>query len=79
MSEEAERGGKRGREVLLKVSFGVSLGAILLKREDTQKFMDLVKMADDYGVEALGTYDSAFIGGDAYVRTTLMALASGRA
>ena len=79
MSEEAERGGKRGREVLLKVSFGVSLGAILLKREDTQKFMDLVKMADDYGVEALGTYDSAFIGGDAYVRTTLMALASARA
>jgi 5,10-methylenetetrahydromethanopterin reductase len=41
--------------------------------------MDLVKMADDYGVEALGTYDSAFLGGDTYVRTTLMALASQRA
>lgn len=63
----------------MKVSFGVSLGAILLRREDTQKFMDLAKMADDYGVEALGTYDSAFLGGDTYVRTTLMALASQRA
>jgi 5,10-methylenetetrahydromethanopterin reductase len=63
----------------VKVSFGVGLGAVLLRREDSQKFMDLVKMADDYGVEAIGTYDSAFIGGDTYVRTTLMALASRRA
>jgi len=61
------------------VSFGVSMGAILLQREDTQQFMDLVKMADGYGVEALGTYDSAFLGGDTFVRTTLMALASERA
>ena len=36
-------------------------------------------MTDDYGVDAIGTYDSAFLGGDAYVRTTLMALASKRA
>jgi 5,10-methylenetetrahydromethanopterin reductase len=63
----------------VKVSFGIGLGAVLLRREDSQKFMDLVKMADDYGVEAVGTYDSAFIGGDTYVRTTLMALASRRA
>jgi 5,10-methylenetetrahydromethanopterin reductase len=63
----------------VKVSFGVSLGAVLLQREDAQQFMDLVKMAEDYGVEALGTYDSAFIGGDTYVRTTLMAMASQRA
>jgi len=63
----------------VKVSFGVSLGAVLLQREDAQQFMDLVKMAGDYGVEALGTYDSAFIGGDTYVRTTLMAMASQRA
>jgi 5,10-methylenetetrahydromethanopterin reductase len=41
--------------------------------------MDLVKMADDYGVTALGTYDSAFIGGDAFVRTTMMALSTQRA
>ena len=38
----------------MKVSFGVSLGAVLLQREDAQQFMDLVKMADDYGIEAWG-------------------------
>jgi 5,10-methylenetetrahydromethanopterin reductase len=31
----------------VKVSFGVSLGAILLSRQDTQQFMDLVKVAQD--------------------------------
>src|SRR5947209_19863317 len=41
--------------------------------------MDLAKMADDYGAEAIGTYDTAFIGGDAYVRATLIALGSARA
>jgi 5,10-methylenetetrahydromethanopterin reductase len=68
----------KGRSVV-KVAFGVSLGAVLLRREDTQKFMDLVKIADGYGVAALGTYDSAFIGGDTFVRATLMALASEQA
>lgn len=65
----------------MKVAFGVGLGSStpLLRQEDTQQFMDLVKMADDYGVAAIGTYDSAFLGGDAYVRTTLMALASKQA
>ena len=63
----------------MKISFGVGIGAVLLRQEDTQKFMDLVRLADDYGVEAIGTYDSAFIGGDTYVRTTLMALASQQA
>jgi 5,10-methylenetetrahydromethanopterin reductase len=42
-------------------------------------FMDLVRMAEDYGAAAIGTYDSAFLGGDAYVRATLMAMASRRA
>jgi 5,10-methylenetetrahydromethanopterin reductase len=41
--------------------------------------MDLVRMADGYGAEAIGTYDTAFIGGDAYVRATLLAQASARA
>src|SRR5712692_5177771 len=36
-------------------------------------------MAEDYGAEAIGTYDTAFIGGDAYVRATVMAIASTRA
>jgi len=36
-------------------------------------------MAEDYGAEAVGTYDSAFVGGDAFVRATVIALASSRA
>src|SRR3989441_2520687 len=65
----------------MKVAFGISVGSStpLLRREDTRKFMDLVKMADDFGAEAIGTYDTAFIGGDAYVRATLIALAAPRA
>src|SRR5260370_26535975 len=50
-----------------------------LRREDTGRFSDLVKMAEDYGAEAIGTYDTAFVGGDAYVRATVMAIASTRA
>jgi 5,10-methylenetetrahydromethanopterin reductase len=65
----------------MRVRFGITFGSAtpLRRRDDTQKFMDLAKMADDFGAEALGTFDSAFIGGDAYVRCTLMAQASSRA
>jgi 5,10-methylenetetrahydromethanopterin reductase len=65
----------------MRVRFGIAFGSAtpLVRRDDTQKFMDLAKMADDFGAEALGTFDSAFIGGDAYVRTTLIAQASSRA
>lgn len=65
----------------MKIDFGISLGSSvgLLGGADSQKFIDLVKMADDYGAAAIGTYDSAFLGGDAYVRATLMALAAPRA
>ena len=63
------------------VHFGVSFGSAtpLMRREDMQKFQDLVRMADDFGAAALGTFDTAFIGGDAYVRATLIAQASSRA
>ncbi|HEV8440196.1 MAG TPA: LLM class flavin-dependent oxidoreductase [Methylomirabilota bacterium] len=65
----------------MRVSFGISLapGTPLLRQEETRAFMDLAKMADDYGAAAIGTYDSAFLGGDAYVRATLLSLASSRA
>jgi len=65
----------------MKVSFGISVspGKPLLGQTDTGAFMDLTKMADDYGAHAVGTYDTAFVGGDAYVRATLMALATTRA
>jgi 5,10-methylenetetrahydromethanopterin reductase len=63
------------------ISFGVGLGSSvgLLGGADTGKFMDLARMADGYGAAAIGTYDSAFLGGDAYVRATLIALAAPRA
>ena len=65
----------------MKIAFGISLGSSvgLLGGEDTHAFMELVRMADGYGAAAIGTYDSAFLGGDAYVRATLMALAAPRA
>jgi 5,10-methylenetetrahydromethanopterin reductase len=65
----------------MKVAFGVSLspGTPLLQEKDTRKFIDLAKMADDYGAAAVGTHDTAFIGGDAYVRATLIALGASRA
>jgi 5,10-methylenetetrahydromethanopterin reductase len=65
----------------MKVAFGISLapGTPLLHQDDTRAFMDLAKMAEDYGAEAIGTYDSAFLGGDAFVRATLLATASSRA
>ena len=65
----------------MKVSFGVSVSPAtpLLHEKDTRRFMDLVRMADDFGAEAVGTFDTAFIGGDAYVRATLIALAAPRA
>ena len=62
------------------ISFGIHLApGLFLRREELGLVADLVKMAEDYGAEAVGTYDSAFIGDDAYVRTALMAVASTRA
>jgi 5,10-methylenetetrahydromethanopterin reductase len=65
----------------MKVAFGISLspGTPLLQEKDTRGFIDLARMADDYGAEAVGTHDTAFIGGDAYVRATLIALGAPRA
>src|SRR5579864_4209933 len=65
----------------MKVSFGIHLATPgpLLRRDEVSGFSDLVQMAEDYGAEAIGTYDSAFIGGDAYVRATAIAMASRRA
>src|SRR5438046_3035659 len=63
------------------VAFGISFGSgtPLLRSADAPKFMELARMAEGYGATAIGTYDSAFLGGDAYVRATLMALGSSRA
>ena len=64
----------------MQVLFGVLLrGEILPLEQNVQKFMDIVKIADDFGVAAIGTSDSSFDGGDMRARTTLMAQASQRA
>ncbi len=64
----------------MKISFGIHLApGPFVGRDDLSRVADLVKMAEDYGAEAIGTYDSAFIGDDAYVRATLLAIASTRA
>ena len=56
-------------EAHIKLSFGIHLAPGLFPRHgELGKIADLVKMAEDYGAEAIGTYDSAFIGDDAYIR-----------
>jgi len=59
----------------MKVRFGVmvSSGALLPHRRELDKFAELIRIIDGSGVEMIGTYDTSFIGGDAYVRTTLIA------
>lgn len=59
----------------MKVRFGVSVisGTAFLHRRDLDKFAELVRIIDGSGVELIGTNDTSFIGGDAYVRATLIA------
>jgi len=65
----------------MKMTFGVLLGhqSLLPRREDLARLGGLVAFAEDAGVEAIGTYDTSFIGGDAYVRATLLATFAQRA
>ena len=59
----------------MKVRFGVSVssGTAFPHRRDMDKFADLVRIIDESGVELIGTNDTGFISGDAYVRATLIA------
>ena len=59
----------------MKVRFGVSVlsGTAFPHRRDLDKFAELVRIIDGSGVELIGTNDTSFIGGDAYVRATLIA------
>ena len=59
----------------MKVRFGVSVlsGTAFPHRRDLDKFAELVRVIDGSGVELIGTNDTSFIGGDAYVRATLIA------
>src|ERR1700684_912758 len=59
----------------MKVRFGVSVlsGTAFPHRRHLDKFAELVRIIDGSGVELIGTNDTSFIGGDAYVRATLIA------
>ena len=59
----------------MKVRFGVSVlsGTAFPHRRDLAKFAELIRIIDGSGVELIGTNDTSFIGGDAYVRATLIA------
>jgi alkanesulfonate monooxygenase SsuD/methylene tetrahydromethanopterin reductase-like flavin-dependent oxidoreductase (luciferase family) len=59
----------------MKVRFGVSVssGTAFPHRRDLDKFAELVRIIDESGVELIGTNDTGFISGDAYVRATLIA------
>ena len=65
----------------MKMTFGVLLGhqSLLPRPEDLNRLGDLVALAEDAGVAAIGTYDTTFIGGDAFVRATLLATLAKRA
>ncbi len=54
----------------MKVRFAVSVlsGTAFPHRRDLEKLAELVRIIDDSGVELIGTNDTSFIGGDAYVR-----------
>jgi 5,10-methylenetetrahydromethanopterin reductase len=59
----------------MKVRFGVSVlgGAAFPHRRDLDKIAELVRIIDGSGVELIATNDTSFIGGDAYVRATILA------
>ncbi len=59
----------------MKVRFGVSVlsGTAFPHRRDMEKLAELVRIIDGSGVELIGTNDTSFISGDAFVRATLIA------
>ncbi|MEL0090446.1 MAG: LLM class flavin-dependent oxidoreductase [Rhodospirillales bacterium] len=59
----------------MKVRFAVNIssGSIFPRRQDRAKLAELIRIIDSAGVDMISTYDSSFLGGDAYVRATLIA------
>jgi 5,10-methylenetetrahydromethanopterin reductase len=59
----------------MKVQFGVMVsgGTAFPQRRNLEKFAELVRIIDDCGVDMIGTFDTSFVAGDAFVRTTLIA------
>jgi 5,10-methylenetetrahydromethanopterin reductase len=65
----------------MKVRFGILVAgsSVLPHREDLAKFAELIRIIDGAGIEMIGTYDTSFLGGDAFVRTTLIAQSAANA
>ena len=65
----------------MRVAFGIGFGSnpVMLHASDVPKFQELARRAEGYGAVSLGTYDSGFLGGDAFVRATLMSQVTSRA
>src|ERR1700693_2522678 len=65
----------RPKGEIMKVRFGVSglSGTAFPHRRDLDKFAALIRIIDGSGVELIGTHDTSFVAGDAYVRATLIA------
>lgn len=65
----------------MQLEFGVTIGLTpqFLTHDGANAYAELARRADDYGIRALGTADSAFLGGDAFLRATLLAGATTRA
>src|SRR6202162_3582219 len=65
----------RPKGEIMKVRFGVSVlsGTAFPHRRDLDKFAELIRIIDGSGVEFIGTNDTSFIAGVAYVRAPLMA------
>src|SRR3954469_24877894 len=59
----------------MQVRFGVSVlsGTAFPHRRDLDRFAELIRIIDGAGVELIGTNDTSFSGGDAYVRPALIA------
>jgi 5,10-methylenetetrahydromethanopterin reductase len=59
----------------MKVRFGVLAAGstVLPQKDDLAKLAELIRIIDGAGIEMIGTYDTSFLGGDAFVRTTLIA------
>lgn len=59
----------------MKVRFSVNIssGTVFPRRADHAKLAELIRVIDNAGIDMISTYDSSFIGGDAFARATLIA------
>jgi 5,10-methylenetetrahydromethanopterin reductase len=59
----------------MSIAFGIGLGGAprFLNPADAALLSEIARIADDGGITAIGTHDTSFLGGDAFLRATLIA------